>query len=242
MWMREAARREKLPEIDKLDDPRYFPYRYGHALWAYIGGSFGDEVIGDMLRAGGASRAGYMAAFEGVLQVDSKQLSTDWHNALFQAYPPIAETTKMPGAIARSVVKKRREGEMNVSPELSPDGSKVIFFSERDLFSIDLDVADAKTGEVLRKVTDTATSAHSESLQFISSAGAWDRTSKKFVFPGIAGGHSVLTIVDVERGKKEREITIEAVDEVTNPPGHLMARRSRSRGCRAGSRTCSSTT
>ena len=217
MWMREAARREKLPEIDKLNDPRYFPYRYGHALWAYIGGRFGDEVIGDMLRAGGASRAGYMAAFEGVLQVDSKQLSTDWHNALFQAYLPIAETTKMPGAIARSVVKKRREGEMNVSPELSPDGSKVIFFSERDLFSIDLYVADAKTGEVLRKVTDTATSAHSESLQFISSAGAWDRTSKKFVFPGIAGGHSVLTIVDVERGKKEREITIEAVDEVTNP-------------------------
>ena len=217
MWMREAARREKLPEIDKLDDPRYFPYRYGHALWAYIGGRFGDEVIGDMLRAGGASRAGYMAAFEGVLQVDSKQLSTDWHNALFQAYLPIAETTKMPGAVARSVVKKRREGEMNVSPELSPDGSKVIFFSERDLFSIDLYVADAKTGEVLRKVTDTATSAHSESLQFISSAGAWDRTSKKFVFPGIAGGHSVLTIVDVERGKKEREITIEAVDEVTNP-------------------------
>ena len=217
MWMREAARREKLPEIDKLDDPRYFPYRYGHALWAYIGGRFGDEVIGDMLRAGGASRAGYMAAFEGVLQVDSKQLSTDWHNALFQAYLPIAETTKMPGAVARSVVKKRREGEMNVSPELSPDGSKVIFFSERDLFSIDLYVADAKTGEVLRKVTDTATSAHSESLQFISSAGAWDRTSKKFVFPGIAGGHSVLTIVDVERGKKEREITIEGVDEVTNP-------------------------
>ena len=106
---------------------------------------------------------------------------------------------------------------MNVSPELSPDGSKVIFFSERDLFSIDLYVADAKTGEVIRKVTDTATSAHIESLQFISSAGAWDRTSKKFVFPGIAGGHPVLTIVDVERGKKEREITIEGVDEVTNP-------------------------
>jgi WD40-like Beta Propeller Repeat len=217
MWMRESARREKLPEIDKLDDPRYFPYRYGHALWAYIGGRFGDEVIGDMLRAGGASRAGYQAAFEGVLQVDTKELSKEWHNALFQAYLPIAETTKMPGAVARSVVKKRREGEMNVSPELSPDGSKVIFFSERDLFSIDLYVADAKTGDVLRKVTDTATSAHSESLQFISSAGAWDRTSKKFVFPGIAGGHSVLTIVDVERGKKERELTIEGVDEVTNP-------------------------
>jgi Tol biopolymer transport system component len=217
MWMREAARREKLPDIDKLDDPRYFPYRYGHALWAYIGGKYGDEVIGDMLRAGGAARAGYQAAFEGVLQVDSKTLSTDWHNAVFQAYLPIAETTKMPGAVARSVIAKRREGEMNVSPELSPDGSKVIFFSERGLFSIDLYVADAKTGQVLRKITDTSTSAHTESLQFISSAGSWDHTSKKFVFPGIAGGHSVLTFVDVDRGKKEREIPIQGVDEVTNP-------------------------
>jgi Tol biopolymer transport system component len=115
------------------------------------------------------------------------------------------------------VIKKKREGEMNVSPEISPDGSKIIFFSERDLFSIDLYVADAKTGEVLRKVTDTSTSAHTESLQFISSAGSWDHTSKKFVFPGIARGHSVLTIVDVEHAKKEREISVPSVDEVTNP-------------------------
>src|SRR5215210_79344 len=69
MWMREAARREKLPDVDKLDDPRYFPYRYGHAFWAYVGGRYGDEVIGDMLRAGGAARSGYEAAIEGVLQV-----------------------------------------------------------------------------------------------------------------------------------------------------------------------------
>src|SRR4051812_18371012 len=31
MWMREAARREKLPTVDQLDNPRYFPYRYGQA-------------------------------------------------------------------------------------------------------------------------------------------------------------------------------------------------------------------
>lgn len=29
MWMRDAAQREKLPDIDDLDNPRYFPYRYG---------------------------------------------------------------------------------------------------------------------------------------------------------------------------------------------------------------------
>ena len=54
----------------------------------------------------------------------------------------------------------------------SPDGTRIMFFSERDLFSIDLYLADVRTGEVIRKITDTATDAHYESLQFLGSAGA----------------------------------------------------------------------
>ena len=46
MWMRDAARKEKLPTIAQLDSARYFPYRYGQALWAYLAGRFGDQVVG----------------------------------------------------------------------------------------------------------------------------------------------------------------------------------------------------
>ena len=42
MWLRDAAMREKLPTIRQLDDPKYFPYRWGQAFWAYIGGRYGD--------------------------------------------------------------------------------------------------------------------------------------------------------------------------------------------------------
>ncbi len=106
---------------------------------------------------------------------------------------------------------------MNVSPELSPDGSHLMFFSERDLFSIELYLADARTGKVIRKVTDTATNAHFESLQFLESAGAWDPTGKRFIFPGISRGNPLLTIVNVETGDTEREIPLKGVDEVLNP-------------------------
>jgi surface antigen Omp85-like protein/WD40 repeat protein len=227
MWMREAARREKLPEIDDLDNPKYFPYRYGQALWAFIGGRYGDAVVGDMLRAGAGRDGGYQRAIESVLGVKTKELSTEWHSAVFDAYRPIAESTKMPAAVARAVIPKTKGNELNVSPELSPDGSKVIFFSERDLFSIDLFVADARTGQVIRKITDTATDPHFESLQFLSSAGAWDRASKRFVFPGISKGQPVLTIVDVDRGRTEREIRLKELDEILNPAwspdGRLIA-------------------
>ena len=217
MWMREAARHEKLPNIDDLDNPKYFPYRYGQALWAFIGGRYGDAVVGDMLRAGAGRDGGYKQAIESVLGTKTEELSKEWHSAVFDAYRPIAETTKAPGAIARAVIPRKNGNALNVSPELSPDGSKVIFFSERDLFSIDLFVADVKTGKIIRKITNTATDPHFESLQFLSSAGAWDRSGKRFIFPGISKGQPVLTIVDVDRGRTEREIRLKELDEVLNP-------------------------
>ncbi len=55
MWLRDAALREKLPHIKDLDDPKYFPYRWGHAFWAYIGAKYGDRAVASLLRSGGES-------------------------------------------------------------------------------------------------------------------------------------------------------------------------------------------
>ena len=131
MWMRDAARREKLPDISKLDDPRYFPYRYGQALWAFIGGKYGDRAVGNLLRAS-IGRDGIDNAFKQILGVDEKELTREWHDAEIAAYRPIAEATN--DARRRSRVPSSRSprdsgGDMNVSPELSPDGSRIMFFS-----------------------------------------------------------------------------------------------------------------
>jgi len=51
MWMRDAVRRKDLPTVSKLENYyKYFPYRWGQALWAYIAGRWGDEVIGKMMK------------------------------------------------------------------------------------------------------------------------------------------------------------------------------------------------
>jgi Tol biopolymer transport system component len=217
MWMREAIRRDKFPGIDDLNNPRFFPYRYGQALWAFIGGKYGDRMAGSLLRAG-VGRDGYKGAFERVLGVSEKELSQQWHDATAAAFRPIAEATKMPAAFARPlIVDADKKGGLNVSPELSPDGSRIVFFSSRDLFSIDLYVADASTGRIIRKITDTATNPHVDALGFIDSAGAWSRDGRRFVFPAIGGGNATLTIVNVDNGDKEREIKVKEVDEILNP-------------------------
>ena len=218
MWMREAIRRDRFPTIEKLDNPRYFPYRYGQALWAFIGGKYGDRAVSGLLRAA-VGREGYSGAFERVLGVKTKDLSAQWRDATVAAYRPVAESTKLPSAIAHPLIvdPSKDGGGLNVSPELSPDGSKIVFFSSRDLFSIDLYVADASTGKVLRKITDTATNPHLDSIEFIDSAGAWSWDSKRFAFPALSGGNPVLTVVDAATGSKDREIELASLDEIVNP-------------------------
>ena len=47
MWLRDAAGEGTLPSIQALTfDPYIFPYRFGHALMAYIGERWGDEAVG----------------------------------------------------------------------------------------------------------------------------------------------------------------------------------------------------
>jgi hypothetical protein len=61
MWLRDAAQQEngqgkdRLPSIDDLNNPKYFPYRWGQAFWAYVGGRVGDDVVGRMLSVAAAT-------------------------------------------------------------------------------------------------------------------------------------------------------------------------------------------
>ena len=217
MWIREASSREALPTIAQLNEPRYFPYRYGHAFWAYVAGRWGDRALGEMLRATGP-RGDIDLAIELVLGVDEETLSRDWHTASYSAYRPFLEITQKPQAFAKALISKEGSGGgLNLAPSLSPDGRRLVFLSERSLFSIDMYVAETATGRVQRKIVETAGDAHFDSLQFLSSAGDWAADNQRFVFAALSKGKPVLTIVNVDSGDRVREYPLEGLDEVFNP-------------------------
>jgi Tol biopolymer transport system component len=230
MWMREAVQREKLPKIRDLDSGRYFPYRYGQAVWAYIAGRWGDSAVTQILKQGGRTGGG-VEAIERVLEIKEEQLTKDWHEALKQAYQVVTEPSQAPpamrGLIAAAkpassfahalITEKQHGGNLNVGPALSPDGKYVVFLSEKGLFSIELYLADAKTGDVIRSLTKTAVDPHYESLQFINSAGAWSADSRRFAFAGISKGSPTLTLVDMPSGRRRQEIKLKELDEIFHP-------------------------
>jgi hypothetical protein len=219
MWMRGAIQgtaKDSLPTFRQLDDPRYFPYRYGHALLAYVAGHWGDRAIGQLLRSA-ARRRGMEPAIREVLRMSPDTLVARWHAELHATYEPLLGETQPADAFGPKVVGARKGTRYNVSPSLSPDGTQMMFLSDRDLFSIDLFLADAKTGRIKRQVTKTAIDPHLQSLEFIESAGSWSPDGRQFAFAAISSGHPVLDLYDVGRGKIGREIPFPKLGQVLNP-------------------------
>ena len=89
--------------------------------------------------------------------------------------------------MARALITSEDSGgDLNVAPALSPDGKRLVFLSERSLFSIDMYLADVATGKIIRKLSKTAGDPHFDSLQFLSSAGDWAPDNRRFVFAALS--------------------------------------------------------
>ncbi len=150
--------------------------------------------------------------------IDAKELSTNWHADIRAQYAPVMSVTARAHTFGRSLTATdKTRMATNVSPSISPDGKHIVFFSSRDLFSIDLYLAETATGRIVRKLVDTAQNSHFTSLQFISSAGSWSPNSRQFVVGGVHAGKAVLAILNIADGDVAREIEVPQVGEILNP-------------------------
>ena len=224
MWLRDSAIQNKLPKIKDLDHPRYFPYRFGHAFWAYFGGRFGDQRIGAVLAALGPGPEGLGApsdpveVIEAATELKSDELSDQWHAAIRATYDITASPDRDSDPKPQNVIGERTgSGTVNVGPALSPDGSKIAYLSERDQLSIDLFLADTATGKVIRKLVETASDPHFESLQFLASAGAWDPAGRRLAIGAVRSGQPVIAIIDTERGSIMQELKFDELGEIFHP-------------------------
>ena len=227
MWLRDATERDRLPTIEQLtNDPRFFPYRYGQALWAYVGGRWGDRAVVDVYRM--SLRMGFEEGIRRVLGVSTDSLSKDWIAANRRAFLPALEGRTRPSAAGDPVVQSsRRSGDMNLAPTVSPDGKLVAFFARRGLFEIELFVADAVTGRVIKKLAGPTSNTHFDAITFISSSGAWSPTSDKFAFIAQVEGNHEIAILDVASTDIEQRLRVPGVGAIMNiawsPDGRTIA-------------------
>ena len=215
MWMRDAVL-NKIPTVDDLNNPEYFPYRYGDALLAYIAGKWGDKKIVDMLTTG-TYLGSINDAIDTLFHVTPDSLSKLWAQALHTQYDSLKSITKRPSDYGKKLISQDNGGELNIAPELSPDGKNLVFFSSKNLFAIDLFLADAETGEIKRTILKTELDPHLESLEFINSVGTWNPSGDKFMFSAVTKGRPELSVIDINTGDITKEKRFKDLGEILNP-------------------------
>ena len=217
MWLRDAALREKLPDLKDLDNPKYFPYRWGHAFWAYVGAKYGDRAVASLIRSAANPRFD-LGGLARQLGTDAATLTREWHDAIRASTMAVTDEISPVSSRPRRVIGVRNEGgHFNVGPEVSPDGQQIAFFSERDRFSIDLYLADAESGRIQRRLVKSATDPHFDSLEFINSAGAWLADGSALALTALQAGKPVLALVDPRSGDVKRELKLTGLDDAFNP-------------------------
>ena len=214
MWMRDAVLNDDIPTIRQLSNPKYFPYRYGQAFWAFLTGWKGDQIIEPFFM--GVAKFGLDEATVRILGIKRKDLSTLWVNAMKKQYAPYL-TKERERTTGKKIIDRANAGRLNIAPVISPNGRYLIFLSEKDLFATDLYLADARNGEIIRKVASAAKDGHIDDFNYIESAGTWSPNSKQFAYVAFSKGRNILVIKDVETGKTVQETPIEGVPAFSNP-------------------------
>ncbi len=217
MWLRDSAIRDDLPTIDQLTNSyKYFPYRFGQAYMAYVGGKYGDAAVANIYKLGG--KVGLDSAFVYTVGLKPDSLSNEWIAAVKDAYLPLVENRVDPDSLGRLVVGKKIDGAgIHISPTISPDGKWIAFLSEKDIFNINLFIADAETGKIVKKLKSTNRDPHFDSIRFINSAGSWSPDGTRFAFVTFVQGDNELAIMDWRKGSIERRISIAGVTALSNP-------------------------
>src|SRR6202012_1540199 len=139
--------------------------------------------------------------------------------------PYLKDTIQKP--VGHLLINDKNSGKMNIAPAVSPDGKYVAFLSEKNLFTIDLYLADAKTGEVVKKLTSKVSNSHIDEFNFIESAGTWSPDGKRFAFSVFNKGRNRMLVVSVPSGRILEDISMGKAEQFSNlswsPDGKLMA-------------------
>ena len=226
MWLRDALQRNDLPTIDALTNSgKYFPYRYGEALWAFIGGTWGDEKVVETFKS--------MLSFgveQGILRslgMRADTLSQRWHDAIRKTYAPYLNGRSEPRATGHTLVAgKPGQPDYFVGPAISPDGKTVAYFYS-GFRGVELRLADAATGESRGTVAAPGLSTRFDALSFLYSAGSWSPDGKKLAFVSYADGDNEIEVVNVEQRKLAQKIKPEGIGAIStvawSPDGTRLA-------------------
>ncbi len=222
MFIRDAIINDYLPDVEALTG--YFGYRGGQAVMKFIAEKYGEGKIGEILsKAKGLNNLN--EAVKASLGISLKELNEKWKKELKITFWPDIAKRDDPDVFAKRLTNNKEDGGFyNSSPAISPQGDKIAFISDRDVF-FNIYIMDAFDGKIIKEIVETGRTNDFEELNVLTPAITWAPDNKKIAFSIKSGGYDVIYIVDTEDEEKEiLPVQLEGISSVSwSPDGKYIA-------------------
>ena len=201
MIIRDMAIHEQMPEVEHLD--AYMAYRGGQSVWRYIASTYGREKVGEILLEMKQTQNAEKG-FKRALGMDYEALTEKWQKFLKKEYWPDVAGREEVGDIAKQLTDhKEEENFYNISPAISPDGSKIAILSDRSGYA-DIFLIDALDGKVLKKLIKGNRSINFEELKWLQSGISWSPDGQNIVIASKSGDADALYLINIETEKTSK--------------------------------------
>ena len=201
MIIRDMAIHDEIPQVKRLES--YMAYKGGQSVWRFISEKYGREKVGEIF----TKMKKYQNAekgYEKALGFDFEELSKQWKKYLKKEYwPDVAGRDELEDISKQLTDHKEKGNFYNISPALSPDGSKIAILSDREGYA-DIYLIDALNGKIIRRLVKGNRSIDFEELKWLQPGISWAPDSKKIVIASKAGKGDVFHLIDVASGKSEK--------------------------------------
>ncbi len=195
MFIRDAAINEYLPDVQKLNG--YFAYRGGESFFYFISKTYGREKVGELLR-NIVDVGNYKKGIKQTFGSDIKELNKQWKKFLKKEYWPEIDIRKDPEDFARRLTdNKKVGGYYNTSPAISPQGDKIIFISDRDIY-FDIYIMDAINGKHVKKLLETGNTIDFEELNILFPSITWSPDNVHIALSEKSSGFDRIVIINTE--------------------------------------------
>jgi Tol biopolymer transport system component len=196
MFIRNAILSESLPDIDRLSG--YLAYRGGQAVFKYLSDTYGRQKLGELVNKV-QSVGGVEQALKATFGIDVEELNERWKKSLKKEYWPDIAVKTDPDEFAKRLTDNKKDyGFYNTSPAISPQGDKIAFISDRDIF-LDVYVMDANTGKIIKKIVESGRTTDYEELNILHPSLTWSPDNNRVALSTKAAGGDEITIIDVEK-------------------------------------------
>ncbi len=209
----------------RLGNP-YLLYKEGQAFYYFLEKEYGAGVAGEMFRdirdLGNLQEAVKISTGKSM-----EELNLQWIRFFKKRYYPLAARGKFDDEDAQRITDHlKTESSMNICPAVSPDGKKIAYITNRDIYS-NVVIRELATGkeENVKTLVKGNTAASFEEMHLIGNNLNWSADGKIIAFVAQSNARDVIYLVDPENGKIRNAIKTPfrtVMDPALSPDGKYV--------------------